>query len=222
MKAPLSISEKVLLFGVEHLGALLIRLLGASWRVRLINRDLEQNLKSQHSAVILAFWHSQMLIPTYTQRQRDTRIMISQSKDGEYIARTVQRLGFTPVRGSTSRRGAQALAEMVRQGRAGYDLGITPDGPRGPRYQARIGAAILARDSGLPVIPCGVTAKKRIELNTWDRFAIPYPFTTAVVRYNPPIYVSPDADRKELEKKRLEIEKALILAQQQAEKDVTR
>ncbi len=209
--------EKIILFIIQFLGASLIRLMGSTWQVFWPNRDIENNLKKKYGGVIFAFWHSQILIPAFTHRNRQIRIMISQSNDGEYIARTVKRLGFVPIRGSSSRRGLRALNELVKEGKYKQDLAITPDGPRGPRFKAQIGVVILSKRSGLPIIPCGISAKKRKELNSWDRFCIPYFFTKIAFIYGQPIHISRNINKRQLEIKRQEIESVMQDVQRQAE-----
>ncbi len=213
--------DRILLKSVEFLGPLLIRAWGATWRVNWLNKELEQELRQKYGAVIFAFWHNQMLVGAYTFRQSRARILISQSKDGEFIARTVAGLGFVPVRGSTTRGGVAALKALVTEGKAGHDLSISPDGPRGPRHCAQIGVVLLARLTGLPILPIGFQAARRKELNSWDRFCLPYPGSRIVALYGEPIFVSPETTGPELEAKRLVVENALREAQLQADQLAT-
>ncbi|MBN2430139.1 MAG: lysophospholipid acyltransferase family protein [Acidobacteria bacterium] len=192
-------------------------MLGVTLRVTWVNRPEIERLRREYGGVIFAFWHNQILIPAYTHRRQGIRIMISQSRDGEYIARTVARLGFVPVRGSSRRFAVRALKEIVKEGRAAHDLSITPDGPRGPRYRVQPGAAAMGKFSGLPVIPCGICATPRWQLNTWDRFNIPRPFARAVIIYEDPVRVPPDADAVTLDEFRRIIEARMQAAQQRAE-----
>ena len=135
--------------------------------------------------------------------------MTSRSFDGEYIARFIRRFGFGAVRGSSTRGGIGALAELVRLSRANCPAGFMIDGPKGPRHEAKMGAVLLARKTGNPVLPFVVNAERFWEVPSWDRFQIPKPFTRATVRIAPPIRVPADASDSALEQKREELQRAL-------------
>jgi len=124
--------------------------------------------------------------------------MTSLNFDGEYIARCIRRLGYGAARGSSSRAGFRAVAEMIRKVCAGRDLGFTIDGPRGPRYIAKQGPVILARKTGAAIFCFHVAMKDRIQLNSWDHFQIPLPFTRAMLFQAAPIRVPIDADEDEV------------------------
>jgi len=158
---------------------------------------------------IYTSWHSSVFLATYFWRRRGIVVMTSRSFDGEYIARFIQRFGFGAARGSSTRGGPGALVEMVRLMRAGCPAGFTIDGPRGPRHVAKMGAVLLAKKTGHPVLPFAVDAARRYEVPSWDRMQIPLPFTRACVRIAAPIYVPPDADATTLEAKRNELQRAL-------------
>jgi lysophospholipid acyltransferase (LPLAT)-like uncharacterized protein len=108
--------------------------------------------------------------------------LVSASKDGALLSAIFQRFGVQPVRGSSSRRGAQALIELNTWAERGYDLAITPDGPRGPRYVFADGAVTLAQVTGLPLVPASYHLNWKIQLKSWDRFQIPLPFTRCDVQ----------------------------------------
>jgi lysophospholipid acyltransferase (LPLAT)-like uncharacterized protein len=158
---------------------------------------------------IMAFWHEQIFLTTYYFRRRRIVVMTSQSFDGEYIARFIQRFGYGAARGSSTRGGVGALVEMARLVRAGCPAGFTADGPRGPRRVAKPGPLLLAKKTGRPVLPFAVNAERFWTLPSWDRLQIPRPFTAAAVRLAPPIRVPPDADDRALEHKREELQRAL-------------
>jgi len=107
--------------------------------------------------------------------------LVSASKDGAFLAAVLERFGVQPVRGSSSRRGPQALLELTTWAERGYDLAITPDGPRGPRYVVQEGAMSLAQVTGLPVVPVSYHLSRKIQLKSWDRFQIPLPFALCEV-----------------------------------------
>jgi hypothetical protein len=158
---------------------------------------------------IYAFWHNRVFLATYYFRRRGIVVMTSRSFDGEYIARFIQRFGYGAARGSSSRGAVGALVEMVKLVRQGRPAGFTIDGPRGPRYVAKMGAVLLAKKTGAPVLPFTVNAGRYYAAPSWDGFQVPYPFTRARVRIAAPIHVPPDADEAVLEAKRVELQRAL-------------
>jgi lysophospholipid acyltransferase (LPLAT)-like uncharacterized protein len=161
------------------------------------------------SVPIMAFWHNRVFLATYYFRRRGIVVMTSRSFDGEYIARFIQRLGYGAARGSSTRGGVGALVEMVRLMRAGLPAGFTIDGPKGPRYEAKMGAVLLAKKTGHPVLPFTVAAEKFWEAKSWDAFQVPKPFTRARVLIAQPIHVPADADDAMLQAKRDELQQAL-------------
>jgi lysophospholipid acyltransferase (LPLAT)-like uncharacterized protein len=198
------VKSPLLLRLAESLGPPLIRLLGASLHVRELPRDPPR--RRVEGPVIYAFWHGRMLVPAFSHRGRGIAIMVSQHRDGEYIARVVERLGFVAVRGSTTRGGVRALREMLTRRHEGRDLAFTPDGPRGPRYVVQKGVIYTASRTGLPIVPAAVEAKPAWVLGSWDEFTIPKPFGRAVILTGEPMAVPPDADAEEIERHRGRLE----------------
>jgi lysophospholipid acyltransferase (LPLAT)-like uncharacterized protein len=139
--------------------------------------------------VLYCFTHGVLLPLAFTHRRRGIQVLISESRDGEMIARVVERLGFGTVRGSSSRGGLRALAELIARGREGRDLAVTPDGPRGPRGSAEPGAVIVAAKAGVPLVPVGVAAGAAWRAKSWDRFLVPKPFARVWVVYGTAIGV---------------------------------
>jgi len=166
---------------------------------------------------IYTFWHNRIFLGTYFFQRRGIVIMTSRSFDGEYIARFIQRFGYGAVRGSSSRGAAGAFVEMVRLVRAGCPAGFAIDGPRGPRYEAKMGSVLLAKKTGSPMLPFTLTAKAFWEVKSWDRTQIPKPFTRARVTIAPPINVAADADDDELAAKRNELQQSLDAVTQRGE-----
>ena len=159
---------------------------------------------------ILAFWHQRLsMIPYIWRRGVAGSMLISRHRDGELIAETIRHFGFGAIRGSPGRGGVQAMREMVRRLESGECVGITPDGPRGPRMRASSGIIALARRSGVPIVPVTVTASRRRVLGSWDRFIIALPFSRGVVRWGEAILVARDAPGAALESARRELEERL-------------
>jgi lysophospholipid acyltransferase (LPLAT)-like uncharacterized protein len=187
---------------------LAIRALGATARFRVEGWEhFEESWRG--GPPVMALWHEQIFLSTYYFRRRRIVVMTSRSFDGEYIARFIQRFGYGAARGSSTRGGVGALVEMARLVRLGCPAGFTVDGPRGPRRVAKTGALLLAKKTGRPVLPFAVTPRSFWRLGSWDRLQIPKPFTRAVVRLAPPLYVPPDADDARLEALRDELERTL-------------
>ncbi len=158
---------------------------------------------------VYATWHNRIFPSVYYLKNRRIVVMTSQSFDGEYIARFIQRFGFGAVRGSSTRGGIGALAAMIRLMKKGFPMCFTVDGPKGPRYAAKNGAILLAKKSGNPVLPFLVEAKNYWTVNSWDKLQIPKPFTRAKVYFAAPIDVSKSADEKEIEIKCRELQNKL-------------
>lgn len=136
---------------------------------------------------VYVFWHRALLLAAYRYRGLGIRILISASFDGELIARVVERLGFAPVRGSSSRGGAAGLLALTRARLAGHKTAITADGPRGPVYLAKPGASAVARRAGSTASCFYLHAEKSWLLHSWDRFVIPKPFSRVHVRWQAPL-----------------------------------
>ena len=142
-------------------GASAIRGLGRSMRMDSQGHEQVDALYHQDRHIILAFWHEQQLMIPIGYRGREANVLISQHQDGEIIARIVSRFGHRAVRGSSTRGGALALRELIRLGRSGADLVVTPDGPKGPRQVAKLGVVQLAKATGLPIVPLAFSCSKK-------------------------------------------------------------
>src|ERR1044071_9522816 len=128
----------------------------------------------------------------YVRRRNPSRgiaAMVSASKDGGFLTAILECFQVQPVRGSSSRRGAQALLELTTWAERGYDLAITPDGPRGPCYRVQEGLVALAQITGIPVIPVSCNLSSKICLKSWDQFQIPLPFSRCEIILEKPVYI---------------------------------
>ncbi len=160
--------------------------------------------------IIPAFWHSRLLMaPLGWRHERRPKVLISTHRDGELIARTVRHLGVGTVRGSSTRGGGGALREMLTALEAGDSVGITPDGPRGPRMRVQPGVIALASLSGAPVVPATYAVSHCRFLDSWDRFVLALPFGRGVYLWGEPMLVPRDADATAREAARLELERRL-------------
>ena len=205
---------------IEHLGPVLLRLYFAGIRVRENERSrrFRAGFDRDH---VFAFWHSHQLSGLMIYRNRGIHILISRSKDGEYVARLAKTFGYYPERGSSSRGavvGARALVEAARRGRP---VAITPDGPRGPRQTVQGGALFVARQSGRAIVPVAIGYDRFWALNSWDRFRIPKPFAHGVALFGDPIPVPQDADEQVMKAVRDQLRDALMKLEEAADRQAT-
>jgi lysophospholipid acyltransferase (LPLAT)-like uncharacterized protein len=187
----------------------LINLLGRTARFEVEGWEHHEKVTGKGGLPIYCSWHDRIFLATYWWRRRRIVVMTSQSFDGEYIARFIQRFGYGSARGSSTRGGVGAVVEMARLMRAGCTTGFTIDGPKGPRYVAKMGAVLLAKKSGHPVLPFTVALARYWTLPSWDKLQIPKPFTRARVFVAAPVYVPADADEEALQAKRDELQRVL-------------
>lgn len=187
----------------------LIRLIGLTVRWQVVGEEHFESISRAGRLPIHTFWHNRIFLGTYFFRNRRIVVMTSRSKDGEYIARFIQRFGYGAVRGSSTRGAVGAVIEMVKLMRAGCPAAFSIDGPKGPKYIAKMGAVLLSKKTGNPMLPFSLTPAKCWQINSWDRLQIPMPFTKVLVEFSAPIYVSQDADEQMLEAKRAELQQTL-------------
>jgi lysophospholipid acyltransferase (LPLAT)-like uncharacterized protein len=204
-----SFSKRLSIRFADLIFYLLISLIGKTIRFETNGWENFEQIASRGKIPIYAFWHNRIFLATYFFRDRDIVVITSQSFDGEYIARFIQRFGYGAVRGSSTRGGVGALVEMIRIMKAGLPTGFTVDGPKGPKYVAKTGAILLAKKTQNPVMPFSVETKKCWTVKSWDNLQIPKPFTRAKVFIAEPVYVEADADEPEIEKKRNELQAKL-------------
>jgi lysophospholipid acyltransferase (LPLAT)-like uncharacterized protein len=190
-----------------------VRALGATLRLRADGLESVEALWTARRPLIYAVWHARILMVPWlnarlarTRGARPPRVLASRSRDGELVARWVTRFGLRVARGSSSRGGAAALRELTAALRAGEDVAVVPDGPRGPAERLQSGVVVLAALSAAPVVPVGFGARPARRLGSWDRFMVPLPFARAAVVFGKPFAVAHDADR---ETARADLERAL-------------
>ncbi len=158
---------------------------------------------------IIAFWHGTMFLPWYVFRNQKIVALISQSKDGELLAKVLKYWNYKVIRGSSSKGGDEALDTMIEFARNGFSVAITPDGPKGPPQKMKGGAIITAKKSNVPLILVGVYYHKKKTLKNWDSFQIPYPFSKVNLILSETINIKSNLDYDETSSKILECEKHL-------------
>ncbi len=193
----------------SRLGALFIRAVGATWRVEWRGVERLERARSLSKQVVFGFFHGRLLVLSYTHRGRSVQVLASHHADGDLMGKTIERLGFGHLKGSTSRGGAAALRDLAGVLREGLDVGLTIDGPRGPRGVVQQGAVELGRMTGSAVVPVSNAARPRRLFRSWDRFQLPYPFARVVVAYGEPFVVPEGAGPGEREELRLRLERGL-------------
>jgi len=171
------------------IGGAVLRLLATTWRFEIRNEEAIQSLRMEQRPFIFSLWHGQLLPLIWHHRHQGIAILVSEHRDGELIARVAQSLGYRLIRGSSSRGGERALLGLVRDLRAGREVAVTPDGPRGPACRYAAGALIAAHRSGAAILPIAAHASRAWRLNSWDRFLIPKPFARVTVAYGNPVPV---------------------------------
>lgn len=190
---------------VGLLGDGLIRSVFDTSRIEVAGEGPARRLLDSGRAIAVA-WHSRILALAHLNRGLGGVIMVSAHTDGEIIARILQRQGHCTVRGSSTRGGARALAQLVHQVREKRPVCIIPDGPQGPRFRFQHGAIALARKTGVPIIPFTYSARDAAIFSSWDRFLLPRPFTRCLAVYGEPIHVPADPALHEWYRQRVEDE----------------
>ncbi|MEN6444959.1 MAG: lysophospholipid acyltransferase family protein [Candidatus Cloacimonas sp.] len=185
---------KIFFYLEKKLGASLLLLLRKTLKFQVINEEASNNIRC-----IYMFWHRNLLLMTLQRIHHGAAVMVSSSKDGELIAGPLSELGYIPIRGSSSQKGAWAMREMINISQK-ISLAITPDGPKGPCYTIHSGIFQIAYLAKIPIVAVAVNADKEWLFHSWDRFRFPKPFTKLTMIYSDPIYVNSKEDFSDVEK----------------------
>jgi len=197
-----SLGQKILLWFISWATYLAISLIGPTLRYSISWEEPPTPPDATYEKrVIYSFWHRAVFASAWLWRKTGIAVMVSRSFDGEYIARTIEKLGFVAVRGSSSRGGATALLGLKSQLEQGNLVAFTIDGPRGPKYVAKPGPVLLSRASALPMAAFYVALSNAWVLNTWDELMIPKPFSKALVRFSAKMRVPAEAADAEMDAK---------------------
>lgn len=195
----------------------------AGWVMRLWSKTLRVGVEDRsgltdpgklEGPAITMLWHNRVFVcaPVWKKlagKHREVSVLTSPSRDGTILARSMGVLGFKAVRGSSSRGGAAALIALRRVLRAGEDVAITPDGPRGPRYEVQGGVVKLAQSSGVPLVPMHARCSSAWRLSTWDGFVIPKPFSRVTIVFDEALVVPRELDEDGFETWRAKLEQVL-------------
>lgn len=205
--------DRLLFRVVPPLSKGLIYFLLRFMRTELHGEEYPRVFWERRQGIVFSLWHEQLLLMPAVYRGPGLTALASLSKDGEIISSVLKRFHIGTVRGSSSRHGLAALKEMVKLSQDGNDLVITPDGPRGPRQVVKAGIAQLARLSGSPVIFMSFACSRGYRFASWDRFLLPYPFSTGIFCYSKPYYLE---EREDLEAFRLRLQNGMEENQRKA------
>ena len=213
--------SKAFIYLVRTLVAFYIELVFFSGRWRHEGFDTLRGFWSAKKPIIGVFWHGRMMmLPKYWRTKQKLSMLISNHRDGELIAKSIEYFNFGTIRGSAGRKkngessastkgGAAALRTMVKILESGESVAITPDGPRGPRMRVSSGVVLLAKMSGVPILPGSWSARRSKVFSSWDRFMLALPFSGGVFMVGEPVYVAADADDEALEAARCIVEDQL-------------
>ncbi len=203
---------------ISLLGPLLIKTLGGTWRFRRVGLHPHRaRLEGTKGRYIVAFWHNTLLPLTYLHRGEGAAVLVSRHGDGELIARILLGLGFEVARGSSTRGGARAALELIRFAESKTaDIGITPDGPKGPARIAHEGVVFLASRSGFPILPLVAVPERAWQLRSWDRFMIPQPFSRIAIAAGEPIVVPRELEREHIAQYQRAFENEMSRAESEA------
>ena len=195
---------------IPYLLYVVVYLWCATLRRTNLNIEAEDQIKNLTGPYILTLWHGKIFYLFYYLRNRpDYFLLISPSSDGDLLAKLARLMGYSVIRGSSFKRAVPAARSLIRVLREGHRIIIIADGSRGPRCVAQSGSLQLAGITKLPLFPMTFGAKRKIVLNTWDRFILPLPFTGCDINFGPPIYISSRSSKELVEEKRTELENNL-------------
>jgi lysophospholipid acyltransferase (LPLAT)-like uncharacterized protein len=201
-----SLPTRVLVWSIPRLFFGLSHLLFRSCRITYLGKEHEDQFLRRGEPICFAGFHQGMLYLPFHFRDRDGVVMVSASRDGDLIARTMGMFGLRSARGSTRHGGDQALQAMIDAVNASHgSAGLIVDGPRGPAGIAKRGAILLARATGLPIVPGNWWATPHVEFGSWDRTIVPLPFARMVFAFEPAMHVPADADDATVETLRVEL-----------------
>jgi lysophospholipid acyltransferase (LPLAT)-like uncharacterized protein len=204
------LAERLVLALAPRAGYAYLRLCRATMTIDYRGREVLDRLRAASPGhYILAFWHSRFAMMPYVYPGGRITVLSSMHRDSEILARILLRFGLDLSKGSTTRGGVAGMRDILRKVRAGFDVGFTPDGPKGPRRRVKMGVVTTARLTGLPIVPVAFSARPARRLRSWDGTLVPRPFGRGLFLYGEPIVVPREASGVEEERWRALVEEAL-------------
>lgn len=214
-------NERTQYFLADHVAPLLVRGLASTLRIQPFGKDQYERAMAEKGRILFACLHGRMFVPVWVHGPDGVTTLVSQSRDGELVARLVHRLGHNTVRGSSHRGAFEGMREMIEVAKHGT-IAMMVDGPRGPSGDPKMGTIALARLTGLPIVPLLGAAKNHWEFGSWDRFQLPKPFSRAVVGYGEPLTVPKTARGDEaMEEYRVELKQRLATLRDQIDRFIS-
>lgn len=202
------LKNKIPLFLIPRLCCLYIHFIGFTSKIKYVNREHINNLESGNEPIIYALWHNAQFFLLYVKKLRIVNMLISKSKDGDYIAEVGRLFGFKTIRGSSSKGGVRAMVSLIKALKNKETAAITPDGPRGPKNSVQPGIVQLALKTNAWIVPVDVHAKRKKVFKSWDLFEVFYPFNDIAFRFGEPFRLDNQLDDIEVHQKL--IQKALM------------
>lgn len=206
----MSLKRNFRLWLIQHPGKILIWLWMKACRWNVTGAEPFESLRAAGRPVVWLIWHGKIFVVPYFFRKRGILALVSPSKDGEFVSRLMDGWGYKLIRGSGSHPMKTAWIEMIKELRAGGQVMIIPDGPKGPDRKFKLGAIKLASETGAVMVPFSFTARKKKILHSWDRFEMFFPFAKIAAVYGEPIEVPPNLDPARQEEERLRAEKIMV------------
>ena len=209
--------KKITFFLAVKFGWLFMLALGKSLFIKRKGWHHVSKLKKEKANFIFVLWHGRIVVPIYVHRGQGICPMVSLHADGEMIAQTMHKLGYTTVRGSSTRGGKEAFYQMVEKISKGTVGAMIPDGPRGPRHHLKPGTLYIAQQSGAYLIPVSFSANRKILFNSWDKFLLPLPLSKNIMIYGEPTKVPRNTSPREMVNIRQNFEKKMIDLERKAD-----
>ena len=175
-------------------GGALASLLARSWRIQVVHEERWRGLRDSGESYLFVLWHEALLPLLWRHRKQGIAIVVSEARDGEYLANFAQKLGYRLIRGSSTRGAARALLGAVRALEEGHPVAFTPDGPRGPRREAKQGVVAAAQRAAVRILPIHANADRAWRFASWDQFMLPKPFARVRIAYGEPFLVDAGVD----------------------------
>jgi len=212
------VKEETRLRLISSVGPKVVAALARTLRIEVRGLEHRRAVEESGRPHLLACLHGRMFLPVWMLRHDGYTALVSQSRDGELVSRLVAGLGIATVRGSSTRGGSVALKATVRLLQEGNLTAVMVDGPRGPREEVKVGTLAIARLAGVPILPLTAGAWPAWEFHSWDRFQLPRPFARGVMVYGEPLEVPREAKGEALEELRLELQRRLVAAREEADR----
>jgi len=181
-------------------------------RITKVGSRSFDELRAAGKNYVVVFWHGSMLVGWFLHRPMGIEkisALVSQSHDGEFLATVLERWGYTLIRGSSHIGGKEAMQLMIQSIADGSSLAITPDGPRGPRHEMKMGAVRAAQQTSAPLVLAGIALERKKFLHSWDKFEVPLPLSRAAVVYSEPIIVPKELNGQSLDEFKMNMQRQL-------------